>query len=108
MIAVGLPFANIKSLELQLKLNYVKAHLKNTSNNSNIVEEYYENMCMVLVNQSIGRVIRHRDDYAALALLDERYNRPRTKKSLPSWIRSAGVSDISTFGDSMSLLAKVV
>lgn len=48
--------------------------------------EYYENLCMKAVNQSIGRSIRHRGDYAAILLLDERYTQPRIRGKLPSWI----------------------
>ena len=48
--------------------------------------EYYENLCMKAVNQSIGRSIRHRGDYAAILLLDERYTQPRIRGKLPGWI----------------------
>jgi chromosome transmission fidelity protein 1 len=33
-------------------------------------KQYLENLCMKAVNQSIGRVIRHRGDYAAIVLVD--------------------------------------
>ena len=80
---VGLPFANMQSIELKEKLAFMQR--------SSAVDksEYYENMCMRAVNQSIGRAIRHERDYAAILLLDHRYSRVVAK--LPGWIRDAGV-----------------
>lgn len=34
--------------------------------------EYYSNLCMKAVNQCVGRVIRHRADWAAVLLVDTR------------------------------------
>jgi hypothetical protein len=42
---------------------------------------------MKAVNQSIGRAVRHKNDYATILLLDERYNRTLTKNALPDWIK---------------------
>ena len=33
---------------------------------------HYENLCMKAVNQSVGRAIRHKEDYAAIIFLDHR------------------------------------
>ncbi|CAG2104847.1 unnamed protein product [Medioppia subpectinata] len=50
---------------------------------------FYENLCMKAVNQSIGRAIRHKDDFAVIILLDNRYtNRANIRQNLPDWIRS--------------------
>ena len=35
--------------------------------------EYFEDLCMKAVNQCIGRVIRHRGDWAAILLVDQRW-----------------------------------
>jgi chromosome transmission fidelity protein 1 len=41
---------------------------------------------MRAVNQSIGRAIRHRGDYAAIVLCDRRYGTERIRSKLPGWI----------------------
>lgn len=53
--------------------------------------EFYENACMRAVNQSIGRAIRHRGDYAAIVLVDRRFGTERIRQKLPGWIRSGMV-----------------
>lgn len=50
---------------------------------------FYENACMRSVNQSIGRAIRHRNDYAAIVLVDRRYSSARIRGKLPRWIGSS-------------------
>ncbi|RCH82838.1 ATP-dependent DNA helicase chl1, partial [Rhizopus stolonifer] len=66
VIMIGLPFANRNSVELQEKMKYTKNHTAHMSNNYDGGVEYYENLCMRGVNQSIGRAIRHKGDYATI------------------------------------------
>lgn len=54
---------------------------------------FYENACMRAVNQSIGRAVRHRADYAAIVLLDRRFAADRVRGKLPGWIRAGLVAD---------------
>lgn len=84
-----MPFPNAASLELKEKLKFMQTRFKKVDDSS-FSRNIYENMCMRAVNQSIGRAIRHKDDYAVILLLDHRYERVRSK--LPGWIRDAGVS----------------
>ncbi|KAI7860388.1 helicase C-terminal domain-containing protein [Circinella umbellata] len=83
VIMVGLPFANRGSVELQEKIKYANEMNPNQSDAGN---EYYENLCMRGVNQSIGRAIRHKNDYATIILLDQRYSHARIRNKLPGWI----------------------
>lgn len=41
---------------------------------------------MRAVNQSIGRAIRHANDYATILLVDRRYGGPKIRGKLPKWI----------------------
>lgn len=82
VIVVGLPFPNKSSPELSEKMNFIT-----TNANASAASEYYENLCMKAVNQSIGRSIRHIGDYAAVLLLDSRYHRQNIIQKLPDWIK---------------------
>lgn len=60
--------------------------------NPTAAASYALNTCMKAVNQSIGRAIRHRDDYAIVALIDERYGTERVQARLPGWIGASRVA----------------
>ncbi|KAL0080559.1 putative ATP-dependent RNA helicase DDX11-like protein 8-like protein [Phycomyces blakesleeanus] len=85
VIMIGLPFPNRGSVELNEKIKYINEHGDDPSGTA-AGREYYENLCMRGVNQSIGRAIRHRGDFATIVLLDKRYSTARIQKKLPSWI----------------------
>ena len=42
-------------------------------------------MCCRALNQAIGRCIRHRLDYGAILLIDERFQQPRNQLNLSRW-----------------------
>lgn len=91
IVVIGLPYANIKSGELQQKMTYYdKICSRSGKNTVSAGQQYYENLCIKGVNQSIGRAIRHRDDYAAIVLLDRRFSmRASIQVGLPNWIRKS-------------------
>ncbi|KAJ1900499.1 ATP-dependent DNA helicase chl1 [Kickxella alabastrina] len=94
VIMVGVPFPSLASPELAERLAYYEflgsnskpaEPLKDSSMGPR-ARELYESLCMRAVNQSIGRAIRHRHDYAAIVFLDARYADARIASKLPSWI----------------------
>ncbi|KAL0968343.1 hypothetical protein UPYG_G00265650 [Umbra pygmaea] len=87
IVMVGMPYPNIKSPELQEKMTYLDKNLPHCGGRSP-GQALIENLCMKAVNQSIGRAIRHRGDYACIVLCDRRYSRPATLAKLPNWIRA--------------------
>ncbi|GBP85109.1 hypothetical protein EVAR_51228_1 [Eumeta japonica] len=82
VLVVGMPYPNIKSVELQEKMNYL-----NRTCGGNAGNVYYENLCMKAVNQCIGRAVRHARDYACVVLADGRYSRGGTRAALPAYIQ---------------------
>ena len=90
VIVVGLPFPNPHSAEWKAKTQYISMKASSQGQDGKAAaRDVYENACMRAVNQCIGRAIRHRNDYAAILMLDRRYSAPRIQAKLPRWIRSS-------------------
>ncbi|KAG2065699.1 DNA repair helicase [Suillus decipiens] len=109
VVVIGLPFANKNSPELQERMRYanqaeVRSGIKRPAGSKDAATEMYENMCMNAVNQSIGRAIRHRDDWASLVLIDRRFTSPAVRGKLPQWLRDNNVAVCQTFGQAMKHL----
>jgi chromosome transmission fidelity protein 1 len=87
---VGLPYSNIGSADMVEKMRYLDT-LKLSTNNTgeSAGRAYYENTCWKAINQSIGRAIRHRADYACLLLIDKRYTRTAIPSKLPHWLANS-------------------
>ncbi|KAI9040495.1 DNA helicase [Aspergillus affinis] len=99
VLIVGLPFPNIHSAVWQAKIQYVeqKAYAQSSGANRQSAakaagRDFYENACMRAVNQSIGRAIRHQNDYAAIVLIDKRYQNASVQGKLPTWIKQSMAS----------------
>jgi regulator of telomere elongation helicase 1 len=50
-------------------------------------DEWYLLEATRAVNQAIGRVIRHKNDYGAILLCDQRFEGLSFKAALSSWVR---------------------
>jgi chromosome transmission fidelity protein 1 len=90
VVVVGLPFPNLHTPEWKAKMEYIDAKAAQRGEPKGTASRAYaENVCMRSVNQAIGRVIRHKDDWASIILMDERYEQERIKSKLPSWIKES-------------------
>lgn len=117
VFAIGLPYPNPHSAVWKAKLQHVedvyleKIHTSAASSTTSdhasasasasaiassaakaASREYYENATLRAINQSIGRAIRHRADYAAILLVDRRWEGggggggAGVSRKLPGWI----------------------
>ncbi|KAI5150425.1 chromosome transmission fidelity protein 1 [Enteropsectra breve] len=70
LVVLGVPYPTV-SAELSERVKHNK--------------DYALNNAMNTVNQAVGRAIRHKNDYAAIVLMDSRY--PSLKNKLSPWIQ---------------------
>ncbi|XP_056648958.1 regulator of telomere elongation helicase 1 homolog [Diorhabda sublineata] len=99
VLITGLPYPPFKDPKVVLKKEYLnrcnvedKAFLKG--------QDWYNLEATRAVNQAIGRVIRHKDDYGAILLLDSRFNNPVLKNHMSLWIRNS-IKVSRNFGELM-------
>ena len=78
VVVVGMPFPNAQDPEMRERI----AQYHRVGDSSLL-----ENICMKSVNQAIGRAIRHKNDYAAILLMDARFGTKRVQSKLPHWIQ---------------------
>jgi chromosome transmission fidelity protein 1 len=87
VIVLGMPYSNIKSVDLIEKMGFYDNLSRQQPNINFTGNDYYETMCMKAVNQAIGRSIRHRNDYSIILLIDSRFCIDKNLNRLSSWIR---------------------
>ncbi|XP_037820770.1 regulator of telomere elongation helicase 1 homolog [Lucilia sericata] len=93
VIITGLPLPPLKDPKVILKRKYLDEN--HTRENENRTREnelltgtaWYSLEATRAVNQAIGRVIRHHNDYGAILLCDIRFQRPTQVKQLSKWVR---------------------
>ncbi|KAK6204410.1 ATP-dependent RNA helicase CHL1 [Scheffersomyces amazonensis] len=103
VVMVGLPFPNAYSGEIIAKRKFIESStLRNggSQSDANInSRNFYENICMRAVNQSIGRSIRHINDYSVIYLIDSRYESLRIQNKLSGWVRERLDNKLLTCND---------
>ena len=84
VICVGIPFADKTENRIKLKIDYIN-NMKKDNKDFIDGKEWYIADAMTAVNQSLGRVIRHINDYGVLVCIDERFK--RFEKYFSLWIK---------------------
>jgi len=102
VVMVGMPYPNLHSPELKQKMSFLNKTV-GAVDGKQAGQVHYENLCMKAVNQSVGRAIRHKGDYAAILFLDHRYSRPGIISQLPNWI-SKHLQVMEKFGQTIPMI----
>ena len=91
VVVVGMPYPNVHTAHWKAKLEHIEQSTATRTGKKEegkaVARAFVENACMRAVNQSIGRAIRHKGDFASILLLDKRYGIERIEGKLPAWIR---------------------
>lgn len=120
VLIVGLPFPNSKDLQLRLKKEdhdiKSRANPRFLNGSAWYALQVRTKECehglglnqwkkaFRALNQAIGRCIRHRNDFGAIILLDERFLEKKNQDNMSKWIRPV-VAAQTNFREAISSLA---
>ncbi|XP_014482362.1 PREDICTED: regulator of telomere elongation helicase 1 homolog [Dinoponera quadriceps] len=96
VLIIGLPFPPLKDPRVMLKQRYLE-EIRTAEKQGLTGQEWYQLEASRAVNQAIGRIIRHKNDYGAVILCDCRFENPNFKKQLSAWLRPY-VKKFTNFG----------
>lgn len=86
---VGIPFPPLYDRRVELKQRYLDTVGLNRIENKRRLtgKEWYFLQAIRAMNQSIGRVIRHKNDYGCVLFFDIRFGNSDVKKEVSGWVR---------------------
>ncbi len=91
VIVIGIPYPQMTDPKVILKKDYLDRKFRTPSQNRNLAtlsgKDWYSQQATRAVNQAIGRVIRHVQDYGAIILIDERYTWATNRAQISRWLR---------------------
>ena len=87
VVCIGVPFASKIEEKIQLKKKYLDKISEEKGGCSLSGKKWYVNDAISNVNQTLGRVIRHKNDYGVLICIDKRYEAHYKNKLFSKWMR---------------------
>ena len=85
VIMAGIPYPQVFDPKVLIKKDFLDRKFKSGKSQMN-GQHWYALQAQRAVNQAIGRVIRHINDYGAIILLDERFRQNNVQVS--AWLES--------------------
>ncbi|KRX10391.1 hypothetical protein PPERSA_10490 [Pseudocohnilembus persalinus] len=82
VIVVGIPFPPIMETKVEQKRKYLDEISGKIRG-----QDWYLMQAMRATNQALGRVVRHREDFGQILMLDSRFKRADLKNQISGWVR---------------------
>jgi hypothetical protein len=100
VVITGIPFPSVADPRVKMKREYLdELHRDHTTRKTGVKslsgQAWYLQQGARAVNQAIGRAIRHKDDWGAILLCDDRFASKDNIQKLPRWIRD----QVTTYED---------
>jgi len=109
VIVTGIPYPPLREPKVVLKRQYLEDLVKEAGPTKKqqllTGDEWYSQQASRAVNQAIGRVIRHRNDFGAILLLDDRFASPKASSQLSLWLRPH-LTQLDSFAHLQPLLSR--
>ena len=88
VIITGLPYPALHEPKVRIKREFLdQRHAASPATSPLTGGSWYQQQASRAVNQAIGRVIRHVNDYGAILLCDKRFAQTDQRMQLSSWVR---------------------
>lgn len=99
VVITGIPYPSVFDPKVSLKKKFLDAQKGPKSLSGT---DWYNLEAFRAINQAVGRVIRHKDDFGSVILLDKRFETPSYCSKLSTWLPP--VSSFKEFKASISSL----
>lgn len=85
VMAIGIPYAIRKDPSVDMKFTY-----NNLNQSRGLLKggEWYAVQAFRALNQALGRCVRHRNDWGAVLLIDQRFLERSNYNYLPKWVKT--------------------
>ncbi|XP_071118557.1 regulator of telomere elongation helicase 1-like [Haliotis cracherodii] len=87
VMITGLPYPPRMDPRIVLKMQFLDEMKRKAGSKSLSGQSWYRQQASRAVNQAIGRVIRHKQDFGAILLCDTRFSSSDALAQLPVWVR---------------------
>ncbi|XP_046858545.1 regulator of telomere elongation helicase 1-like [Xenia sp. Carnegie-2017] len=87
VVITGLPYPPAYDARVKLKQQFLD-EVKNKKSFVGLTgRQWYQQQASRAVNQAVGRVLRHKEDFGAIIFCDERFAFPMHTAELPKWMK---------------------